>query len=341
MSRYRFVNLHRPRWPDSSTKGLNNQGDMVGWIVGSRGTGDDRPCLWAKNAGHRPKILKGETGLYRINDAGESIGRYAPLVLDRRGNTLIDLDLVLKKRIGLQDINHAHVVVGGILSTGPSAIALGLGPQALVYDLMAAQPTWISPLPGCQTALANAVNTAGLVVGISDDHAFRYVSRPGPRQGQMDDLGACYLSDLNENGIAVGWQHDRAGNDNPVWMDCTEDHPHAHLVNLPPGCSNGWALAINSDRTIVGYYDSSPAEDYTAFVSPNGVAQGDALNLSKVVDPPGWHLVSAWDINEAGDIVGDAVSDLLPANEATSIGTGYLLKKLAQRKPNQSGGTLG
>jgi hypothetical protein len=332
MPRYRFVNLHCPPGPDSSLKGLNNRGDLVGWIGDSQDPGAEWPCLWDKDAGLRPRLRKGGLSLYRINDDGESIGRYAPLVLDRQGNTLVDLALVLGRRIGLQDINHAHVVAGGVLAPGPSVIALGLGPQALVYDLMTSQATWINPLPGRQTALANAVNPAGLVVGISDDHAFRYFSRPGARQGQMDDLGAGYLSDLNENGIAVGWQRDRAGHEQPIWMDCTETHPHAHLLNLPPGCTNGWATAINADRTIVGYYDSFPVNDYTAFVScyQRG-GQGEARDLNTLVDTPEWRLLSAWDINETGDIVGDAERQIPPGNERTGGGTGCLLENLAQR----------
>ena len=174
----------------------------------------------------------------------------------------------------------------------------------------------LPPLPGDSTSAATAINENGQVVGISGacDIAVREFSALHSvlwDNGTVTDIGdlggdAWHTPmDINERGDIVGFS-------NPAGVVGADFSPHAFLwtrqggiqdLGTLPGDDNSQALGINVRGQVVGV--SSGPSGNRAFLWENGVMR----NLNDLVGPafPD-HLLVAQHINDAGVIVGRAVS---------------------------------
>ncbi len=154
---------------------------------------------------------------------------------------------------------------------------------------------------------AHGFSAGGLIAGSSRDSFDRgyavYWDDAGIHNlGYVDDAVGSKAYDVNDAGDACGtctfftppyFNHYHAA----AWI-CGE----ATLLEIPyVGSAPGTARAINNAGQIVGYVKYSGQDPGPAVLW----SSGEAYDLDELIDPDlGWHLMVAFDINEAGAIVG-------------------------------------
>jgi probable HAF family extracellular repeat protein len=221
---------------------------------------------------------------YAINDAmqvagscSRSIGNYA-VVWDAQGNPTPVRDGAIEADLAL-GINNSGQVVG---TDGGVAYVWKAGKLKLLGTL------------GGSTSTPNDINDKGVIVGSSKlagdtvDHAFVY------RNGQMKDLNwpwaMSYARAVNARGHIVGWSGDTVYSAHAILDDGTT------ITDLGRHTS---ALGINRYDQVVGYrVNGNHAFIYT---------HGRVYDLNTRLDPtsdPDWEISVAYDINDAGVIVG-------------------------------------
>src|SRR5689334_20437338 len=112
--------------------------------------------------------IKSESFLYSVNDSGDAVGVRAIdnsdtqiAILVRNNNAVVDLSPVVGQGAIATHINKAGLICGWGWNN----------PKAFVYDSKTNTVlSWINPLPGTQRSIANAINSAGDVLGRSDNH---------------------------------------------------------------------------------------------------------------------------------------------------------------------------
>jgi hypothetical protein len=167
---------------------------------------------------------------------------------------------------------------------------------------------WLSPLPNSTGILGNAINDMGDVVGGCDNNAGFFYSASTK---QMTGIASCFLRDINVNRLAVG----QSVSGQPVMVDLSKATPVLQTITVPKPFVGASATAVNSSNTIVGFCNTETLSDMCAFVSYNGAA---ALNLNDLLwASTSYTLIDAMDLNEAGWIVGTAVSG--PVDQPTGV----------------------
>jgi probable HAF family extracellular repeat protein len=181
------------------------------------------------------------------------------------------------------------------------------GPRGRIREL--------PPLPGDTVSAATALNDRGRVVGISgscDNAVGRFSARHAVRweRGKPTDLGSLGGSAwhtpmaVNQRGEVVGFSNlpgDEGGRFNAHAVLWSERGGITDLGTLP-GDTTSQALGINSRRQVVGL--SCGAGGCRAFLWKNGVMTD--LN-ALVASAATVQLSSANDINDAGEITGEAL----------------------------------
>lgn len=175
----------------------------------------------------------------------------------------------------------------------------------------------LPPLPGDSTSAATAINDKGQVVGISGacgtavgavsaEHAVIWEKG---RVKEIGDLGGVAWNTpmaINERGDVVGFSNVSAEDGDAfnaqafLWI---REKGIRGLGTLP-GDSMSQALGINERRQIVGLSCTAGFASCRAFIWENGVMR----DLNELVEP-GYadHLYTANDINDDGEITGQAV----------------------------------
>lgn len=181
------------------------------------------------------------------------------------------------------DVNNSGLIVGG----GTSALA-SLAEHAFKYDT---QLRDIGVLPGTTLSQARAVNTTGVIVGRSWgstlSKAFRY---QGTTMTDIGGLGGndTQANDINDAGVIVGSSRTPSGQMHAFSYD-------GAVHDLTPLATFATALGINNRDEVVGSIGGQ------AFL----ISDGRFTYLNSLIDPAqGWHLASAHDINDQGQIVG-------------------------------------
>jgi probable HAF family extracellular repeat protein len=177
--------------------------------------------------------------------------------------------------------------------------------------------TELVPLGDDATSAATAINDDGLAVGISgrcDQAVGRFSAqhsvlwdRSG-RPTEIPNLGGTTWHtpmDINRQGDVVGFSNPDLPGDTEgefvaqafLWV-----HGSAVAVNVGTldGDPNSQAFAINSSGQVVGISFGDLVRGARAFIYENG----ELINLNRLVDIGSDVLLSAQDINEAGQITG-------------------------------------
>ncbi len=198
------------------------------------------------------------------------------------------------------DVNDAGIIVGSAFTSDPLERAFWW--DGTLHDL--------GTLGGSQ-ARAYAINEWNDIVGwamqVSDDRFHAFLGKPGSDLYDLGTLGGptSHAYDVNENTHACGWSQ--------ISFTSPDSRGFfwANGVMKSVGTAGGIyssAFALNDYDEVVG---ATTREDGTmvAFVWKN-----DHLFDLNLMIPAGsgWHLEWAWDIDDAGAIVGEGMLDGSP-----------------------------
>jgi probable HAF family extracellular repeat protein len=206
----------------------------------------------------------------------------------------------------------------------PSAIN-DLGQIAGSDGLVSHAAVWVdgvvtrAPMPAGRASIANDLNAHGVVVGdwwIPTDYRPLRTKAFVWGTGDLGSLGgdATHAEAVSDNGVVVGWSTTRDGAQHAVQWG-----PSGNIEDLGTlGCSGSYcssmALGINSIGHIVGQSTTLPRpgilrSETSAFLSAYGfmydLNDQITVRLENQWGASLW-LVSAADINDAGQIVADA-----------------------------------
>jgi len=286
---------------DFAPQAINNRGQIVGTAQATAAVFDARGTVVLP--------IPSSTGR-NINDRGDVVGQLTPPGtfgpsgrhgFAYREDRLIDLQPALPERfVGSQgmDINNAGVIAGVALPE------VGESYRGFVYYKGRVQ---IIPTLGGDWSWATAINAQGVVAGyaayeggpaLNEHHrAFLF------HNGSMQDLGTfgginSEAYDINNRGQVVGLADNAAGVFHPFLYE------HGRMNDLGTlGGNFASAQAINDAGIIVGQSDTANDPLSHAFV----YAHHRMFDLDRLVAlPPGWHLLAAQDINDAGQILARA-----------------------------------
>lgn len=194
------------------------------------------------------------------------------------------------------DINDAGEIVGFLSSTTNVVFASA-------FHWHNGVTTILPPLPGHHGAAANSINNMGVVVGQSNGPggsvAVRWVNGIPESLGTLSPAATFGVAhSINDAGVVVGAAGNGLGpNVAFVW----EHGVMSSLGSLNPACSNAsQANGINEAGIIVGSSTVVGSCNTVAVRWVNGVLEPLPMPIPTAL------FASALDINEAGDIVGNA-----------------------------------
>ena len=276
--------------------GINN----AGHIVGTAGAG---AAIWTDAAvTYLGALAPGSEGL-AINNHDDIAGRVGMHGFVYSGGVVQDVDSGPYRNwvTGLNDAGRAT----GTVRDMDGAQARGF---IWVTDILAP----IGPFHSYMD-FANAINNPGQVAGFTasptadfgnpERTAFLYdlfngVTLLGTLGGHVSEA-----NDLNDSRQVVGWSETSVANEERPFMYVDAAGGMQDLGSL--GGRSGRANGINNGGMVVGVSDvgGSAGFDYHAFLFANN----HMVDLNTLIDPAsGWRLVSAADINDAGQILGTA-----------------------------------
>lgn len=274
---------------------MNNAGQVVGTTAAGA-------AVWSSASSVTSLGLAGSEGL-GINNLGQVVGRYGDLPFVYADGTLTTIPVPLARGVAT-GINDAGQVVGtfedwqaGYGNRSPFLYANG-------------SVTSIRFQPDVPEAgFAEAINNSGAVTGTLDvdgpwydpsrqayvfDGTLRTYGTLGGRISEGEDI--------NDAGVVVGWS-DNAAQDAELAFRLAPGGAMTDLGSLGGNASR--AHALNNLGWIVGMsdIDAGMDVDYHAFL----YREHGMVDLNSLVDPvAGWRLVSAEDINDAGQILAQA-----------------------------------
>lgn len=201
-----------------------------------------------------------------------------------------------------RDINDAGVAVGqSLLPGGAEITAVRWGPDHLPVDL--------GTLAGSVAADAYAINSAGKIVGYSEDAIGLRRATYWDGMGGIIDMHAAINSigssipwDINDNGLVVGQASINPGLPKGfVWEVGTSGQVAGGL----PGYMSSRNLGVNNDAIIVGssFFFGDPDDAHRA--TPDDRGGWDSVQFG----PQGFEFVVAEAINNNGVAVGYTTYD--------------------------------
>lgn len=286
---------------DFNAAGLDGAGRVVGTAQGGA-------AVWSPaTTTYLASLLPGSEGL-AINDRGAIVGRLGANAFVYADGALATINLPGAYGTWATAINDAGQVAGfGALGFSETS--------AFLYQAGAMTPLGSF---GGGISVANAINAQGHVAGFAsragdgDDWGDpeRYASVY--RSGVQHDLGSLggrvsEATDINDAGFVAGWSGLEDGfAERPFLFSPTEER----MIDLGTlGGVAGRANALNNMGTVVGLsgIGGVGGVDYHAFL----YGADGMLDLNGLVAGRGdWQLLSATDINDAGQILAQACNGL-------------------------------
>ena len=272
-----------------------------------------------------------------VNGSDQIVGAYRPTAnsdyraFRRTGSSMLDLGTIGGTFASATGINNLGQVVGR--STAADGSTRGFfydGTQMIDLGLMGGG---VGAASG-----TNAINDSSQIVGSYTDSLTHGVLIDGNTRRALGTLGGLQSDplDINNHGVAVGWATNAAEYRIPAIFDGSNVINIGNLGADINGHPDGLASAINDSGVVVG---SSIGKFFTyrAFIYANGKLQ----DLNDLISPTsGLILISASDINNAGQIVGWAQDAqglqnaylLTPVPEPTAAGALSVLLLISRRR---------
>lgn len=285
--------------------GINDSGEITGIISNPQ----DVPLTFYSSWWVPPSynLLRGPQGAFsKVDNAGDAVG-FGPAVFNINKNMVV-ANLPWNQEFSASDVNNVNQVLANLYANPTSNMTTIVS----LYDWVSQAVTTLDPLPGQTTNVGGGMNDHGDVVGYSGNRGFLYSN------GQMSDVGACYLLDINDMKLAVGSVLDATNRFNvPAYIDLSQTNAQVQKIPMPYEADQyvtgeGAASAVNNENIIVGHDIHGPYPDYVQisngypFVYQLGQS-GPAQDLNDLIPPnSGWYLSDAQDINNVGQIVGTA-----------------------------------
>lgn len=339
---YEVVDLGALGGTNSAARGINNQGQVVGWAQGAEGR--THAFFWEDGVMSDIGQLSGHDSAiaYDINEAGHMAGRSWHSATSAQYRACLWADGTVSN-LGVLGVGayssaysiNAHDQITGISDTG-TVIRAFYWAEGTMHDL----GTYNSS-GGANSSEGWGINDFGQVVGIThlwnpsaQWRPFLWIDENtnGIRErfemkilGTLGGLHGCAKA-INNIGQVVGHTYIDASVRhafviNPegfVWKDPENfgtftNHYMRDLGGLP-GATYSDALAVNEAGVIVGFSDRTGGGNH-AIIS-DGYTMTD---LNTLIDTnAGWELTAATDINDSGLIVGYGV--------VTGATRGFLLR---------------
>jgi probable HAF family extracellular repeat protein len=313
----------------SFATGISEAGEIAGYSIRSVPTGNQFD-VYSRTANGNMQLL----GTFRsarvggIQSGGQFVGSFRPFpeepdfvryTTSSGFKTIGDLG---GGATSANAINESGTIVGQSALTGANEAnrAFRWTVAGGIVDL--------GVLPGRETSRAFGINDAGDIVGLSSSPTLGNRAVLWPSTGGMQEIGPAQLGralDINNFGSIIGTVTVATGG------YYFENGNTTFLPNLA-GLLDGYTVpqALNDLGQVVGY-SSAIAEFFT--ISENGFLWDETNGLRDLNDlipeNSGWFLGTAFDINNAGQIVGTGSFD--------GRTVGYLLTPI----PEPAAGFLG
>lgn len=299
---------------DFSAAAINRHGDIVGTAGGGA-------AIWSPvSTTYLASLLPGSEGL-AINGTGAIAGRIGTDAFVYAGGSV--------HRFAPPPAS-GNILVNGNWATGinDAGQVAGYTRQGFAnyqgFRYTEGRFSMMDSLGG-KVSAANAINASGHLAGFAglsndwqpdpDRHAAVF------RDGTLVDLGTLggrisEAQDINDTGFVVGWSELGDGFSERPFLFAPSA---SHMIDLGSlGGSAGRANGINDAGTVVGLSDIGGPDgfDYHAFIwGGDGMA-----DLNSLVAPDGdWTLVSALDVNDAGQILAQACNGALSECRAVRL----------------------
>ena len=321
---YNFSLLNGVDDGNSYARSINDLGQIVGHSTSSARNGTNRATLWDNGVATDiyPHGVTTNFFARSINNSGQVVGYYdncsAYSSCGMFWNDGVGTSITPQGSVGSVafSINNSGKFVGYSKNADEPF-------RATLWDNGVA--TDITP-QGSLYSIATSINDLGQIVG----HSYNPTDLPlatlwnnGVATQLNNPQGSdySYARSINDLGQIVGFSQSAGGYeratlwDNEVATDMT-----------PQGSVGSYAGSINNLGQIVGY-SLNANTSYRATLWDNGVATDLNSFLSASAISEGWVLGEAFDINDNGDIVGDAY------NTVSNTRRGFLLQSVAAPVP--------
>ena len=299
---------------DSSSvaSGINQQGDVVGWSSGSNGY---HAFVFTDAGGMVPLPGlpdKPRTIARRINDAGDIVGTADAGGTDIghavrwRGGVIKDLGTLspiagaYSEGLGIN--NFGDVVGDAYTDTGTHAF-LYTDANGMV-DLTPTSDT------GRATDINDARQVTGYKTAFGGYHAFRWTSGTFEDLGVLPGFADSFGFAIEASGWIAGSSSSGSGNAERIFR-FTDG---VGMQDLGGVGEHNTAWGINSAGNVVGALGQSASR---AFLYTDEAGLKD---LNTLIDPSlGWVLLGAFDINDAGQIVGYGFNNFTQTTHAVRL----------------------
>jgi probable HAF family extracellular repeat protein len=294
--------------------GINQRGDVVGWSSGPNGN----HAFVFTDAGGMMALPglpdKPSTIARRINDAGDIVGTADAGGTDLghavrwRGGAIKDLGTLAAGAYSEGwGINNFGDVVGESYTDGGSFS----GVHAFLYT---DANGLVDLTPTSDTGRARDINDAGQVTGyktaLGGYHAFRWTSGVSEDLGVLPGFAHSFGFAIEGSGRVAGSSVTGSGNSEHIFRFTGG----VGMQDLGGVGEHNEAWGINNAGSVVGKLGQSASR---AFLYTDEAGLKD---LNALIDPSlGWVLLGAFDINDAGEIVGYGFNNFTQSTHAVRL----------------------